>query len=268
LSNYLNNYYPNCVRQTTPLGRAYKDPKDESKHPHLALSVTTILGLLLNKGVSFHTWLKTHGRHSDTIRDYKANLGTVVHLLCEDLFNLQRVTLSHTKERINNILSDADIREGGGFYSTLLTVQLYLESFCKWYEDHDVKTYETELQLYDNRVPYAGTVDWIGEISGVPSILDIKTGMPHDEHGYQLVAYGMLHNFMFPKNKIKDLYVLYLKSGYRKEPTYTMKKISWDLKDTWKSQLRLAIDMYGKEGKWVFKEKFKPREEFQLKESK
>jgi len=46
-NKYLTNYFPNAIRQETPLGRAYKDPTDESDNPFLAISVTTILGLVL-----------------------------------------------------------------------------------------------------------------------------------------------------------------------------------------------------------------------------
>ena len=60
-NKYLINYFPNAIRQETPLGRAYKDPTDESENPFLAISVTTILGLVLSKGAHFDKWLKTNG---------------------------------------------------------------------------------------------------------------------------------------------------------------------------------------------------------------
>lgn len=262
---YLDNYFPNCIRQTTPLGRAYKDPTDENEHPFLALSVTTILGLVLNKGIGFDLWLKNNGRFSDYIRDYKAHLGTAVHILCEQLYNGQEVTLSDIQDRIQRHLNDQDLNEGGGYGKVERIVRLYLESFCKFVEDNEMTTWETELQLFDNRVPYAGTVDWIGELNGEPSILDIKTGAEVDSHEYQLVAYGLLHNFMFPKHKVKKLYTLYIKSGYRAKPNYKLSEVSWDLEDDWKRILRLAISMYGKGDAWKFAKKFEPRKKFKLK---
>ena len=268
LPKYLANYNPVTVREVTPLGRAYKDPADDSEHPFLALSVTTILGLVLNKGAGFDLWLKNNGRHSDVIRDYKAHLGTVVHLLCEDLLNLGTVSLSTISEGIQRHLTEQDLAEGGGYNAVQRTVRLYLESFCKWYEDNKVLTWETELQLFDNRVPYAGTVDFIGRINGEPAILDIKTGTEVSSHEYQLVAYGLLHNYMFPKNKIKKLYTLYIKSGYRRKPTYKMSEVSWDLSEDWKRILRLALNIYGKKTEWKFAKKFEPRNEFKLKGAK
>jgi len=268
LVKYLQEYFPNTVRQTTPLGRAYFDPTDESDHPFLALSVTTILGLVLNKGIGFDLWLKNNGRFSDYIRDYKAHLGTVVHILCENLFNGSEVKISEISSFINNHLTDRDLAEGGGYTSIERTVRLYLESFCKWYDDHKVVTWETELQLFDNKVPYAGTVDFIGRINGEPSILDIKTGAEVGSHDFQLVAYGLLHNYMFPKHKVKKLYTLYLKGGFRIKPIYKMSEVSWDLEDDWKRIVNLAINIHGKDGRWKFPKRFEPRKKFKLKGAK
>jgi hypothetical protein len=265
LVKYLTEYFPNTVRQTTPLGRAYRDPTDDSEHPFLALSVTTILGLVLNKGYGFDLWLKNNGRFADWIRDYKAHLGTVVHILCEHLFNGKEVSYGDISDGIQRHLSSQDITEGGGYATVDRTVRLYLESFCKWYEENKVVTWDTELQLFDSRVPYAGTVDFIGRINGEPSILDIKTGTEVDSHEYQLVAYGLLHNYMFPKHKVKKLYTLYIKSGYRIKPTYKMKEVSWGLEDDWKRIVNLAINIYGKDGRWKFAKKFEPRKKFKLK---
>jgi len=259
---YLQDYFPNTVRQTTPLGRAYKDPTDDSEHPFLALSVTTILGLVLNKGIGFDLWLKNNGRFSDWIRDYKAHLGTAVHILCEQLYNGQEVNLSDIQDRINKHLTKQDFAEAGGYANVVRIVRLYLESFLKFVDDNEMTTWETELQLFDSKVPYAGTVDWIGKLNGEPSILDIKTGAEVDSHEYQLVAYGMLHNFMFPKHKVKKLYTLYIKSGYRIKPNYKLKEVSWDLSEDWKRIVQLALNIYGKKGMWRFPKRFEPRKTF------
>lgn len=263
-NKYLDNYFPNAIRQTTPLGRAYKDPTDDSENPFLAISVTTILGLVLSKGAHFDKWLKNNGRYADNIRDYKAHLGTVVHILCEDLLNLRTVNLSTISECIQRFINQQDLSEGGGFMSVQRTVQLYLESFCQFEEDNDVDTWETELKLFHNEIPYAGTVDWIGCLNGVPSILDIKTGTEVESHDYQLVAYGLLHNHMFPKNKIEKLYTLYIKSGYRRKPTYKLSEVSWDLAEDWRHIMRLALSMHGKKGAWIFPKRFEPRKTFNL----
>ena len=265
LAKYLENYFPNTTRRTTPLGRAYCDPTDSSAHPFLALSVTTILGLVLSKGYGFDLWLKNNGRFSDWIRDYKAHLGTALHIFCENLFNGSEVTGSDITEGIQRHLTKQDIAEGGGKTTVDRTVRLYLESFCKWHEDHEVDTWETELQLFHSEVPYAGTVDWIGKLNGEPAILDIKTGKEHSSHDLQLVAYGLLHNFMFPKHKVKKLYTLYIKGGYRLKPTYKMKEVSWDLEDDWKRIVRLGLSLHGKKGKWQFTKRFEPRKKFKLK---
>lgn len=261
---YLENYFPRTTRQTTPLGRAYYDPTDDNEHPFLALSVTTVLGLVLNKGMGFDLWLKNNGRFSDWIRDYKAHLGTAVHLLCEDLYNGKEIGFADISNCINKYLSEKDISEGGGYYSVERTVRLYLESFLQFYADNEMTTWDTELQLFDSRVPYAGTVDWIGELNGEPSILDIKTGAEVSSHDLQLVAYGLLHNYMFPKNKVTKLYTLYIKSGFKRKPTYKLSEVKWTLGDDWKNILRLGLSLYGKKGEWKFPKRYEPRKIFKL----
>jgi hypothetical protein len=261
---YLKDYFPNTVRQTTALGRAYYDPTDTDPNPFLALSVTTVLGLILNKGKGFDMWLKNNGRFSDWWRDYKAHLGTAVHILCEDLYNGKEVVYADIQDRIQRHLTAQDISEGGGYSSVERTVCLYLESFSQFYADNEMTTWDTELQLFDNRVPYAGTVDWIGELNGEPSILDIKTGTEVDSHELQLVAYGMLHNYLFPKNKVTKLYTLYIKSGYRRKPNYKLSEVSWHLADDWRRIIQLALSLHGKDGQWRFSKRFEPRKTFKL----
>ena len=267
-NNYLTNYFPNTTRQTTPLGRAYKDSNDESENPFLALSVTTILGLVLSKGAFFEKWLKSTGRHADVVRDYKAHLGTVVHVLCEDLLNLSEVSLSTISERIQRFVTEQDLNEGGGYDAVQYTVQLYLESFMAFYDENELELFEAELQMFSPEVPYAGTADIIGRLNGKTAIIDIKTGMESTQHDLQLVAYGALHNYLFPKNKVQELYVLYLKSGYKRKPTYKLSQVSWDKLADWKRILRYSLSQYGKQGKWIFPKRFEPRENFTLKGAK
>jgi hypothetical protein len=266
MNNYLTEYCPLAVRKQTPLGRAYYDPNDDSKHPFLALSVTTILGLVLNKGGGFDQWLKTNGRFSDWIRDYKAHLGTAVHILAEDLFNGEEITPSHILKVIQQHLTYRDIREGGGQAVVDRTVRLYLESLLAFCSDNEYETYSTEVELFDSSTPYAGTVDWVGELNGVPSIVDFKTGTEVSSHDYQLVAYAMLHNYMFPSNKVEKIYTLYLKGAYRLKPTYKLKEVKWTdaLENDWRRILKLALSIHGKNGAWKFAKRFEPRESFKL----
>ena len=268
MSNYLDLYNCIAVRKTTPLGRAYYDPNEESDNPYLALSVTTILGLVIAKGNHFDKWLKTNGRYADTIRDYKGHLGTAVHLLSEELFNGREVSPAVISKVIHHHLSDRDIREGGGVASIINTTNLYLESLCKFWDDHDCETLGTEVQMFASGVPYAGTGDWIGTVNGEHSLLDIKTGAEVSTHDYQLVAYGMLHNYLFPKNKVTKLYTLYLKGAYRLKPTYKLVDVSWALSDDWRRILKLGLSIHGKGGAWKFPKRFEPRETFKLTKTK
>lgn len=268
MNSYLDNYLCTSVRKTTPLGRAYYDPNDESDNPFLALSVTTILGLVVSKGHHFDQWLKNNGRHADTIRDYKGHLGTAIHLLSENLFNGHEVTQNDVTDILSRFLDVRDIQEGGGHTKIRKMANLYLESLCKFWDDHDCVTIGTEVKMFSSKVSYAGTGDWIGTVDGEPSLLDIKTGAEVKTHDYQLVAYGMLHNYLFPENKVKKLYTLYLKGAYKLKPTYKLVDVSWDLSADWRSILKLALSIHGKNGLWRFPKRFEPRETFKLTKTK
>jgi len=63
-------------------------------------------------------------------------------------------------------------------------------SFHEWAKGKTLKTFHSERQMVSEQLRYGGTCDWIGEIDGVTTLLDLKTGKAiYDEMLYQVAAY-------------------------------------------------------------------------------
>jgi hypothetical protein len=51
----------------------------------------------------------------------------------------------------------------------------YFDAFLRWYDDHKVVPYGTEVRLYHKGLLYAGTADMMAEVDSVDTLIDFKT---------------------------------------------------------------------------------------------
>lgn len=65
----------------------------------------------------------------------------------------------------------------------------YFEAYRKMKVDTGFKVIKTELKFYSKRYGYCGRVDKYGELFSYLSVLDIKSGAPHEADQYQSPAY-------------------------------------------------------------------------------
>ena len=107
--------------------------------------------------------------------------------------------------------------------------------FEKFWEEKNPIPLASEIQLYHKKFPFCGTADLIcfipkGEKGNI-WLIDYKTGNPYKAHEVQLSCYAMIWNELFKSHKIDKVGCLYLKSTWRKAPTYTLKEypINFDL---------------------------------------
>jgi hypothetical protein len=107
-------------------------------------------------------------------------------------------------------------------------IQKSLMSFEKWYSDTQPKVEAKELFLYHKDIPWAGTPDIIAEVNGRLSIIDIKTGDYRKSHEIQQLMYKDLWNSIFPTHRVEDIYGLYIKGKWIKEPSYGFRKFKTD----------------------------------------
>lgn len=94
----------------------------------------------------------------------------------------------------------------------------YAQAFYDWVDTHNPEVTENELTAISNKHRYAGTMDMVANIAGVPYIIDIKTGKGiYDEVELQLSAYG---EALVEKGKpMHKLAVLLLEKGADGEAT-------------------------------------------------
>ena len=195
------------TRVDTNIGRCYTpDVMDQSTWKP---SVTTMENII-SKGIMFERWIANFGGY-DKVCDYvgkKADDGTLVHEYIEDLLNKGKVDLpKDTEEHIKK----------------------YMQSFIEWYNEADIIPVELELQLYHKDVPFSGTADLVGYLDGKLVMIDWKTGNEYPtNHQIQLSCYMYLFNTLFPKYQVKEIYCLYVKSGWRKKPTFKLREYKYD----------------------------------------
>ena len=179
-------------------GRWYSQGKSENWKP----SVTTIIGQTCSKGKFFDEWLMKNGLNAINLRDEAAERGTAVH------------------ENIELLLNNEEILVNNEF------IQKSLMSFEKFYNEQKPKVFTQEIFLYHKDIPWAGTPDIIAEVNGRLSIIDIKTGDYRKTHEIQQLMYVDLWDKIFPECPIQDIYGLYTKGKWIKEPNYQFRKFT------------------------------------------
>ena len=113
-----------------------------------------------------------------------------------------------------------------------------LLGFKKFWEEKEPIALASEIQLYHKDIPFCGTADLICIIKNKRNkekadiwLIDYKTGNNYKTHQIQLSCYAYIWNLLFKSHPLDKVGCLYLKSTWRKEPTYTLKeyKIDYDL---------------------------------------
>jgi hypothetical protein len=216
----------NLFRIDTNVGRCYTpDPLNKLAWKP---SVTTMENII-SKGRMFERWIANFGGY-DKVCDYvgkKADDGTLVHEMLEVLVNDEQL--------------DVPI-------DTPNYIKKYILSFLQWFSDAKPITIATEIQLYDDDIAFSGTVDYICYIEGKLCMIDFKTGNEYPvTHKIQLCCYKELFDKIFPEDPIQHIYGLYVKSGWRKKPTYKLKEYDYDPKIS--SALKYLWDFNNKTNK-------------------
>ena len=199
LIEYITEYLKMSVERLDAGRRWYRRGKSNWKP-----SVTTVIGETCAKGKFFEEWLMKNGLNAMQLRDEAAERGTEVHEAVEKLLDKEEVTTTNE------------------------FIQKSLMSFEKWYSDTQPKVEAKELFLYHKDIPWAGTPDIIAEVNGRLSIIDIKTGDYRKSHEIQQLMYKDLWNSIFPTHRVEDIYGLYIKGKWIKEPSYGFRKFKTD----------------------------------------
>lgn len=194
-------------RIDTNVGRCYTpDPMNEQAWKP---SVTTLENVI-SKGAIFEKWIANFGGY-DKVSEYvgrKADDGTLVHEYIEQLIKGDVISLPlDTPEHIKK----------------------FILSFIEWWDNTEIIPVGTEIQLYHDDINFSGTADFICYIEGKLCMIDFKTGNEYPTtHQIQLSCYKELFDRIFPEDTIDHIYCLYVKSGWRKKPTFKLREYKYD----------------------------------------
>ena len=206
LKKIIQNYVKqskNVVRHASS-GRWYGPKGSKQWRP----SVTTIINQTISKGNGYDQWLGNHPSYKIACqeRDIAANRGTIVHEYAEELL------------KGNKVVPESE------------EIAKYLMSFEKFYNDNKVEVLATELFMWDMLVPWAGTCDIICKLNDKLAIIDLKTGNYYKSHEIQLNMYKqLLLKSVLEEEKEVEMYGLYVKGTWIKEPSYSLRKFKDNL---------------------------------------
>ena len=223
------------ARKDTSIGRTYYNMGKEEKT--YAYYATTILNVL-DKGYGFKAWLKLNGHKCDDIMNEAADKGTFIHI-CDSILASGEDLPSNIK--IKNTRTD-EAQE------ITPVIAKNIEAFIRFYRENNPVIMGVETMLYDNELPFAGTVDYIMFLKDKKdpkkmnlAIVDLKTGKEYQKfHELQLTCYKILFDKIYGDKfgKIDELYCLYT----RDTGNYTLKKYKY-CPEEWTSCVHLFYYM-------------------------
>jgi len=174
-------------------------------------SVTWVAGYY-PKGIGFYKWLAEKGwDEAEAVKQAAGDKGSVVHLALE-------MILSGDEFRIDTEVEDKSRSTEQESYRRQLTYDelLCVWSFVNWRKSLEeagtpLEVLATEITVFSDIHNYAGTVDLVCRIGGVPYIVDFKTSKQvWTEYKMQVSAYRMAvengeNPIAGPKGKPMDL---------------------------------------------------------------
>lgn len=152
-------------------------------------SVTTIIQELGWNKNALVAWARREalaGNDPNKVRDQAADVGSLVHALIEAHFKGTEVDLSkYSEQNINK-------------------AKTCFSNFLKWKENHIQEVWYSELQLVSETYRYGGTIDFVGLIDGVPSLMDFKSSSGvWPEYKIQVAAYQNLFSENFAPARLQ-----------------------------------------------------------------
>lgn len=182
------------VQITVADERWYMKPgvNPETKVPtYLAVPSVTWIAGYWPKGIGFYKWLADKGwDEAEAAKQAAGDKGSAVHLAIEHILNGEEFRID-TKVQDKNRSTEQELATRELTYEELLCVQ----SFLAWRADlaKEGKTLEvlaTETTIFSEKYSYAGTVDLVARIDGVPYVIDFKTSKQiWKEYELQVSAY-------------------------------------------------------------------------------
>lgn len=137
---------------------------------------TTITGVLAKPVLKY--WANKIGLQGIDVRKYvdaAARVGTLAHEMVEYYLAGERLDLSdYTPNEVKG-------------------AKRAFRKFIVWAKPHNIKPLLLEYPLVSKTHRFGGTIDFYGDLDGLPTLLDIKTSKAlYPEHFLQVAAYALL----------------------------------------------------------------------------
>jgi len=162
-----------------------KNPETEIPTYIPVPSVTWIAGFW-PKGVGFYKWLADKGwDEAEAAKQAAGDKGSAVHLAIEKILRGEEFRID-TKVQDKNRSTEQETAMRELTYEELLCVK----SFIDWRNEVKPEVIATETTIFSEIHGYAGTVDFVCRIDGVPYVIDFKTSKQvWKEYELQISAY-------------------------------------------------------------------------------
>ncbi len=181
--------------------RPSKDPQSGIPTFIPVPSVTWISGYW-PKGIGFYKWLADKGwDEAEAAKQAAGDKGSRVHLAIEKILKGEEFRID-TKVEDKSRSSEQDAAFSELTYEELLCVK----SFIDWRNEAKPEVIAIETTIFSDIHGYAGTVDLVCRIDGVPYVIDFKTSKQvWKEHELQISAYRVAlengENPLYQKNE-------------------------------------------------------------------
>jgi hypothetical protein len=163
-------------------------------------SITTYLSAF-PKGAAYYEWLKRVGHDADEILTEAGERGSFVHGVTE------RLDLG---EEVSLITENNQMRCSALEWQMVGRYVNFVQRFSPAYE-------QIEIQVIDEELKEAGTIDRVMMLDGKRYIMDLKTSnYIWDTHWLQTAAYGRMYERIYGQ-KIDGIAILHLNSQTRTE---------------------------------------------------
>lgn len=168
-----------------------------------APSVTYLLDCVYPTPYGLINWIGDVGnRRAEEIRDEAGADGSFVHQSIEKLLKGEKISSTDITDKFKPKRS--------------LKIKRCLQAFIDWYNEHTPTTISTEKIVWEDKMLYAGTMDYHCKINGVEWIIDFKTSNAiSDKMRAQLSAY----NYAETKGKAKQA-ILHLGNTTKKRYSF------------------------------------------------
>mgnify|MGYP006865006864 CR=1 FL=1 len=224
-------------------------------------SSTSVLGIIAKPFLT--KWYKDNGHDTTPILGVTGMRGDIFHSCADLLVYGQTVdegiikTSIESHESFNHLQRIKNNKYPQSPEEMFISISRMLDGFNVFWEEKQPEPIASEVMLYHEDFPWAGTGDLIALFKArknakqrIRALIDYKTGAQNPEHILQNISYAILWNAHYPAEPVTHVANLYLTDGWKTKPTYklTITKIEKEHIDRWNSVMDCWVALNSSKG--------------------